>query len=320
MLDSIAKKPTIGMVGISSWDTILAIDEYPDPGGFAIVASTLELPGGTTSNSAAAAARLGARVDLISAVGDDPTGARLIEMIAGSGVDTSRVRMDPLEPTDQTTVISSASPPNRTIFWHAGAIPRMGDRIDVDHLFTRDLVLLDSVDPALRRFLTDLPVHTYPDVKILVPMTYAVDFPGRDELDSVVRCDALVGSETELCQLTGTDSWPAAIPALQERMRVSNLRCAAITLGADGAMAFDANSVFSVSALPVDVVDTTGAGDAFAGAFAFALACRMDLPEALELANCVAGLSTRALGAQTGLPTIEEAVAALRDASNQVPW
>ncbi len=89
------------------------------------------------------------------------------------------------------TVITSTNPPDRTLLWRQGAVPRMGDRIDIDRLFTRNLVLLDSVDPTLRRFLIDLPVHTYPDVKILVPMTYVIDFPGRDELDSVVRCDAL---------------------------------------------------------------------------------------------------------------------------------
>lgn len=312
ILSSIAKKPSIGVVGIASLDSMLSIRELPHPGGCALVDHAAELPGGTSANAAVTAAKLGTRVEFISAVGDDAAGHRLLHDIAATGVDTSRVRIASDEPTDQTTVISSREPQNRTMFWRQGAIPRMGDQLDIDRLFTRQLVVLDSVDPALRRFLIDLPVHTYPDVRILVPMTYVVDFPGRDELNSVVRCDALVGSEQELLTLTQCDALDDAIRALQDLMRVSNLRTVAITRGANGAMAFDTTETISVAALDVEVVDTTGAGDAFAGAFAVALATRLDLLDALLLANCVAGLSVRGIGAQTALPDPTEVENALR--------
>lgn len=312
ILDSIAKKPSIGVVGIASLDSMLSIQELPHPGGCALVDHAAELPGGTSANAAVTAARLGARVELISAVGDDPVGHRLLRDIAATGVDTSRVRIAPDEPTDQTTVISSREPQNRTMFWRQGAIPRMGDQFDIDRLFTRHLVLLDSVDPALRRFLIDLPVHTYPDVKILVPMTYVVDYPGRDELTSIVRCDALVGSEQELLVLTQCDTLDDGIRAMQKLMRVSNLQTVAITQGAGGATAFDTTRTIRVTPLDIEVVDTTGAGDAFAGAFAVALATRLDLLDALLLANCVAGLSVRGMGAQTALPTPSEVENALR--------
>jgi sugar/nucleoside kinase (ribokinase family) len=320
ILSSIAKNPSIGVVGIASWDTLLAVDAYPGPGEFALVTSIHELPGGTTANAAVAAAKLGARVELVSAVGDDAAGRELIRGLRAAGVDTSRVLVRTEEPTDQTTIITSSDPPNRTILWRQGAIPRRGDRIDVDRLFTRDLVLLDSVDPALRRFLIDLPVHTYPGVKILIPMTYVVDFPGQDELDSIARCDALVGSEAELLQLTATDSLAAAVPALQALMRVSNLRWAAATMGSEGAIAFDADVVYSVPAIDVEVVDTTGAGDAFAGALAVALASRTDLYDALVLANCVAGLSVRSIGAQSALPAVDEVAPALTRWLGSMPW
>ncbi len=315
----IAMKPTIGVVGLSSWDTLLAVQIMPESGGFAMVSSALELPGGTSANAAAAAVSLGARVEFISAVGDDAIGRRLLDTLTCAGIDCSRVRIDPDRPTDQTTVITSEHPPDRTIFWREGAIPRRGDRIDIDRLFTRDLVLLDSVDPLLRRFLIDLPVHTYPDVKILVPMTYVVDFPGADEFHSIVRCDALVGSAQELRQLTGSGSLDEAIVTMQVTMRVANLRSVAVTLGADGALAFDAERVYRSPALVGDVVDTTGAGDAFAGAFGVGLASRLGLPDALELANCVAGLSVRSIGAQTGLASFDEVASVLKTRSSPAP-
>ena len=319
IIASIAKKPSVGVVGVASWDTLLAVGRMPVPGDFAIVSSALEGPGGTSANAAAAAAALGAQVELITAVGDDPTGTQLLAALNNIGIDCSRVKVDPESPTDQTTVITSAAPPDRTIFWRQGAIPRRGDRIDIDRLFTRDLVVLDSVDPLLRRFMIDLPVHTYPDVKILVPMTYVVDFPGADELDSVIRCDSLVGSAKELRQLTGHNSLDDAISAMQGKMRVSNLRSIAVTLGAEGALAFDAERTYRSPAYSVEVVDTTGAGDAFAGAFGVGLGCRLDLPTALELANCVAALSVRSLGAQTGLPDLDEVFAAIKLRSIQAP-
>lgn len=312
ILDSIAKKPTIGVVGICSFDTMLAVRQMPAPGGFAIVENAIDVPGGTSANAAVTAARLGARVELISAVGNDMAGHRIVGAAEAAGVDCSRIRVTDDEPTDRTTVITSREPANRTLFWQQGAIPRMGDRVDIDRLFTRNLVMLDSVDPALRRFLIDLPVHTYPDVKILVPMTYVVDYPGRDELDSVVRCDALVGSEQELLALTRCDSLDEAIRSMQDRMRISNLRSVAITQGTNGALAFDERQIYSISALEIDAVDTTGAGDAFAGAFAVGLATRLDLLGSLVLANCVAGLSVRGLGAQTALPSPAEVDLALR--------
>ena len=315
----IANNPSIGVVGIASWDTLLAVERMPAPGGFAMVTDAVELPGGTSANAAATAAALGARVELVSAVGDDAVGRRLLEALTANGIGCSRVKIDPDRPTDQTTVITTASPPDRTIFWRQGAIPRRGDRIDIDWLFTRDLVLLDSVDPLLRRFLIDLPVHTYPDIKILVPMTYVVDFPGADELASVLRCDALVGSAQELRALAGVERLDGAISFMQAQMRVSNLRSVAVTLGAQGALAFDADRVFRSTAVPVGVADTTGAGDAFAGAFGVGLACRLDLSDALELANCAAAFSVQTLGAQTGLPTLDDVAALLSTRSFPAP-
>jgi ribokinase len=311
ILHCIAKQPSIGVVGICSWDSILAVEVMPEPGGFALVTDALELPGGTSANAAVTAARLGARAQLYSAVGDDPAGQALVGALAREGVDVSQVAVSPGGPTDRTTVITSLDPPDRTIFWRQGAILRKGDRIDIDRLFTRDLVLLDSVDPGLRRFLIDLPVHTYPGIRILVPMTYVVDFPGPDELDSIVRCDALVGSETELLALTQESALENAIAALQAHMRISNLRHAGVTRGAKGAIAFDQDRIHEIPALEVDALDSTGAGDAFAGGFAIGLAGRLDLLDTLVLANCVAGLSTRAVGAQTALPNPDELEAAL---------
>lgn len=304
---------SIGVLGVASWDTVVSVDQYPAAGGFTFVESIVEQAGGTSANAAVAASRLGARVTLFSRVGSDDAGSRLVRALDAAGVNISHITSDPTLPTDSTIVVTSRTPQERTIFWSRGAMPAMGHRIDIDRLFGNDLVVLDVPDPTLRRFLIDLPVHTYPGARLLVPLTYVVDFPGPDEIDSVERCDAIVGSSAELCAAMQTDDLLDAIDRMQRRMRCSNLRAVAVTLGRDGALAFDASQTFRVSAIDVEVVDTTGAGDTFAGAFAVALGHRWPLDHALAFANAAAGLSTRAVGAQAAMPIFADVMEIIRN-------
>ncbi|MEA2527419.1 MAG: ribokinase, partial [Thermomicrobiales bacterium] len=92
----------------------------------------------------------------------------------------------------------------------------------------------------------------------------------------------------------------------QTAMPGANLRAGVVSRNPEGATAFTARERWDVAAFSIDAVDSAGAGDAFAGGIAYAMALRWDWPQALRFANAVAGLSTRALGAQTALPTLDE--------------
>jgi sugar/nucleoside kinase (ribokinase family) len=184
-------------------------------------------------------------------------------------------------PTDGATVIVSTEPHDRTIFWHQGARLVRGDRLDVAAIFSHDVVILDVDDAPLRRFLTDLPAHTLPSARLLGTLTYLADAGIPDALDD-------------------------AISAVQSAMAGSNLRAGIVTRGADGSTCFSQTDRWDDLGFGVAAVDTTGAGDAFAGAIAYAMALRWEWPRALRFANAVAGLSTRAVGAQTALPTLPE--------------
>jgi sugar/nucleoside kinase (ribokinase family) len=137
-------------------------------------------------------------------------------------------------------------------------------------------------------------------------MTY-LDDPGiPDAFEIALRYDVLVGNRRELLALTGQPTLDSAIAHVQSAMPGANLRAGVITQGADGSTAFIRSERWDATAFPIDVVDTTGAGDAFAGAVAYAMALRWDWPVVIRFANAVAGLSTRSLGAQTALPTWDE--------------
>jgi sugar/nucleoside kinase (ribokinase family) len=300
------RRPRVAAVGLASWDRIIEVDRYPAAGSYAIVRNTASLPGGTTTNSAVTLARLGAEVALASLVGDDADGHATRATLEREGVDTRWLTTVPGAVTDSATLIVSTEPPDRTIYWHQGARLVRGDRLDIAGIFAHDVVLLDVDDSPLRRFLVDLPAHTRPDVRILGTLTYLVDAGIPDAFEIALRHDVIVGNQRQLCSLTGNDDLDDANAPIQAATPGANLRTGVVTRGADGATAFTRGERWDAAAYPIEARDTTGAGDAFAGAIAYAMALRWDWPRALRFANAVAALSTRSLGAQSALPSLNE--------------
>ena len=305
------RAPRVAAVGLASWDRIIQIDRYPDAGGSAIVEGSASLPGGTTANSAVALARLGASVSLTTLVGDDAEGVLLRDALAAEGIGSDWVQTRPGVPTDGATVIVSSVPPDRTVYWHKGARLVRGDRLHITGIFGQDVVLLDVDDAPLRRFLVDLPAHTLPTARILGTLGYLVDPTESDAFEIALRYDVLVGNRRELLALTGKSSLDDAISYVQAAMPGANLRAGVVTKGADGASAFTRSDRWDAPANSVSVIDPTGAGDAFAGAVAYAMALRWEWPAVIQFANAVAAHSTTALGAQTALPTWDETMALL---------
>lgn len=297
-----ARAPRIAAVGLASWDRLVEVERYPAAGGSERIVRSGEAPGGTTLNGAVAAARLGAGVRLATLVGDDRAGRDLTAAMAAAGIDTDWVATVADRPTDATTVLVSHDPPERTILWEPGARIARGDRLDITGLFGSDAVILDPDDLPLRRFLTDLPAHTLPATRLVGPLTYLVDPPPPDAMEIALRHDVLCGSESDYVALTGETDPDLALQAVQRLMTGANLRGAVMTRGAAGATAVDRTDRWGDSGFAVEVVDPTGAGDAFVGALAFATALRWDWPTTLRLCNAVAALSTTDFGAQSALP------------------
>lgn len=307
-------EPRVALVGMASWDVLIAVPGYPAVGGYAMVDDQVALPGGTTANSAVALARLGARAAIAAAVGDDAEGIALRQALDREGVDTTWLATRPGERTDRSTVIVSREPAERTIFWHRGAEPRRGDRLAIEAIFGHDAVVLDIADPPLRRFLLDLPAHTLPRTRLLGTLSYLVDAAIPDAFALALRHDVVVGNERELLAVTGTWALSDATAALQSRMRGENLRAAIVTRGAAGCRIVTEEERWQIPAFSVAVVDPTGAGDAFVAGVAYGLARRWDLddwPRIGRFANAVGALAIRSLGAQSALPTMAEVEALL---------
>ncbi|MEJ7837834.1 MAG: carbohydrate kinase family protein [Thermomicrobiales bacterium] len=298
--------PRIAAIGLASWDTLMLVDRYPAAGNYAIVEVQRSLPGGTTTNLATALSHLGAQVNLRAVVGDDDDGRQLVSELSLAGIDTTSITIREGERTDASTVIISRQPMDRTIYWHVGAAIRKGDALDIDTFFGQDVLVLDVADAPLRRFLSDLPAHTRPAVRMLGTLTYLVDSGEPDEMDVALRFDTLVGNEREYESLTGISDPHDAMRAIADRMPGSNLRAAVMSTGDRGCQVVTTEEHIAVPGYDVETVDTTGAGDAFAAGIAWGMAHRWTWTKTGQFANALGALSTRGIGAQTSLPTLSE--------------
>ena len=127
-----------------------------------------------------------------------------------------------------------------------------------------------------------------------------------DAFDIGLQHDAIVSNEPDLLDVTGTWTLSDATKALQHRMRGANLRAALITRGAEGCRVVTETESRNIPAFSVDVIDPTGAGDAFAAGVAWGMAQRWPWPDVGRFANAVGALACCSLGAQASLPTLDE--------------
>ncbi|MBA2518322.1 MAG: carbohydrate kinase family protein [Chloroflexia bacterium] len=301
-----AKRPRIATIGFATCDRLLKVQRFPSPGVQEVVLEEVTAAGGTSTNTAVAVARFGARAAIAAAIGDDEEGATIRRVLTAAGVDTSWLIARAGGRSNRATIIVSDEPLERTIFWHEGAGLRHGDRLDIAGLFDQDVLVLDVGDAQLRRWLLDLPAHTQPRARLLGTLSYLADPDLPDALDLVLRHDAVVGNEADFLAITGTWTLSDAESAIQSRMRGANLRVAIVTSGPAGCRIVTEDLRLRLPAYVVPVVDPTGAGDAFAAGVAYGMALRWEWDRIGRFANAAGGLAARALGAQTGLPTLAE--------------
>jgi sugar/nucleoside kinase (ribokinase family) len=300
------RAPRIACIGVSDWDRLISISDYPEAGGFARVLEEVSAPGGPTTNTAVALSRLGARVGLASAVGADERGQLVLRSLETAGIDTRWITVKPGQVTTLATVIVSRNPRDRTIFVETGAQLARGDQLDVAGLFGGDVLVLDVADVSLRRFLLDLPAHTVPTTRLLGPLTYLAHKELPDAFDLALRHDVIVSNEPDLLDVTGTWTLSDATTAIQHRMRGENLRAALVTRAGEGCRVVTETKSFNIPTFGIDVVDPTGAGDAFVAGVAWGMAQRWPWPEIGRFASAVGALACCSLGAQASLPSLQE--------------
>ncbi|WDZ87476.1 ribokinase [Micromonospora cathayae] len=280
------------VVGSANLDRVIRLDRLPRPGETVLTGDAETGAGGKGANQAVALARLGRRVALRAAVGQDAGGDTLLAGLRRAGVDVSGVRRIEGVPTGEALILLDGDGENSIVVLE-GANRWLGPA-DVGPARPAPAAVLVQCEVPTAAVRAALAV-TGP-LRILNP----APAQGVDAA-LLAQVDVLVPNRIELAQLTGRpvtdlDEARAALAALPVDRAV-------VTLGAVGALVRDGQRYELVPAPAVPVVDTTGAGDCFCATLTSALVDGLPLVEAARWAVVAAALSTRAVGAQGGLPT-----------------
>jgi ribokinase len=291
--------PIISVVGSFAVGMTLRTDRMPIFGE-TLLGSDFDMgPGGKGSNQAVAAARLGAEAHFIGLIGDDKLGAIAVDLYQTEGVRTDWLMQTKAAATGVGFIILNQEGGN-------GIILDMGANKLLDAILVRRA---ESQIAASNIVLTvlEIPVEAAAEalflgrkhhVKTLLNPAPAVALP--DEL--LGHVDVITPNETELRILMGLQPDDRApTPELARALRQRFGTTVIVTRGEQGLLILDEDGEAEIPAVPVEVTDTTGAGDAFTAALAVALAESKNMRAAAQFACCAGALACTRLGVIPGL-------------------
>ncbi len=285
------------VLGYNAFDTVLPVPVLPAPDSKQEVADILYSGGGPGATAAVALARLGARVRLVTVLGDDPPAQIQQGELGAAGVDFSLSVRRPGRRSPRAVILVDEIRQERRIFWTRGDLPPL-DPTEVDPAWLQgvDLLYLDSHEPAAAVVLARAAHRRG------LPVVLDAGNVRDGVADLVPLCSDVISSAIFAPRLTGHPEPRAALHALAA---LGPARVA-MTFGKAGCLALVDGKIEHVPAFAVPVRDTTGAGDAFHAGYAFARASGRSWVESLAFGSATAALKCRDWGGRRGLPTLAE--------------
>lgn len=290
------------VVGAINTDLIAFVERAPLAGETVAGGHFEQHGGGKAANQAVAAARSGADVSLLSAVGADDFGSARLVALKAEGIETtSIVTLDDVA-SGVAIIVVESSGENR-ICDLPGAREQMTSQLCIDayeRVQPEALLVANEFSLSCNRALFER-AQQYG-----VPIWFNVA-PFSDEARELVPLvDTLMvnrGEAEDILDVRGNDH---SIDQLASGLRDLGVNRVVITLGPDGVRGFDSERDYSIPSEPVTAVDTTGAGDAFCGAWSAEMLRGSSFEHALSYANRAASISVTRRGAQSSIPTRDE--------------
>ena len=299
--ESTSPVPTIVVVGSCNVDLTSYLPHVPGPGE-TVVGSLFSIGfGGKGANQALMARRLGARVVMVGCIGRDSFGDVMLANLNADGIDTAWLERADTVSTGVAVIWVEPDGTNR-IAYSPGAneLVSASGAAEAVTAISPAVVLAQFEIPQAATRAAFAAGRRVGAITVLNPAPAAAA-----DRELLALTDWLVPNEVELAQLTSTTS--SADDALRAATKSLSGGRLLVTLGAAGVALVDHDSVLRVPAPDVDVVDTTGAGDVFIGAFGFGLARGMNPAAAAELGVLCASDSVQRPGAQAAMPRAEDA-------------
>lgn len=306
--------PRVTAVGAAAVDEWYAVSNIPEPDGGAFAHDVTAAPGGVGANVAVALDRLGRDVGLVSRVGDDEYGRRATAWLADTGVDMDRVVVGD-EPTTRSLVLRDPTGERAIVTTGESFRSLQLDDATLERTLESEVVFVTAYTPdrVTRRLLDAVvarPAATRPALvfDLSGPVTELV---GRGTAPETIHgyvhhADLFVAGGVATPAYFGSDA--AAVERLRQ-IRTTDVGPAVLTHGAEGMTAIMDGGARRYDAFDVDVVDTTGAGDAFIAGlidqWLLATDTSAAIDDAVRFAAAVAAINCTERSTQAGLPTRE---------------
>ncbi len=300
-------------------DMVMTVADLPRPGETVLCPSYVLVPGGKGANQACAAARAstGGKVTMVGTVGPDDWGPLATHLLREAGVDITHVRRG-TKPTACASIWVEKSGENAIVVASGANLETNADQLPDELLTPKTLILLQMEVSEAAVWAVIERAHAR-GATVLLNVA-----PARPVPEQILRqVDILVLNEIEAAMLTAGPGAAELDPAqAADTVRLLadkyDLTCI-VTLGAGGAVAHGAGEAWSVGALPITPIDTTGAGDGFVGTLAAAIDAGQSLPEALRSAAVGAGLACLKVGCQSAYAEADEIAARLSEVAPARP-
>jgi ribokinase len=289
------------VVGSLNRDYVCRVAELPAAGQTVLGAEASVGSGGKGGNQAVAASLLGARTAMVARVGGDDDGRALVADLARVGVDTRHVDVASAR-TGLAFVMVDAHGENSIV-----VAPGANDALDADavaqvvrELLSPPAVVVTQAEIPAAAFEAAIRTASELGCRAVVNLSPYRPLPE----DALALCHPLVVNESEASELLGRPVRGADQARLAVAELVQRTLSVVVTVGAEGAVAGEGAVIDHVAAEPAEVVDTTGAGDAFTGALAAALSGDRPLAEATRIGVAAGTHVVRRLGAQASFSAL----------------
>jgi ribokinase len=295
----------IVVVGSLNMDMVVSLDRRPDRGETVLGTEFFMNAGGKGANQAVAARKLGATVAMIGKLGSDLFGDQLLANLEQVGVDCRAIEKV-AEAATGVAFITLDPEGDNSIVVASGANLQLTPK-DVrrwEELIKHAKLLMVQLEVPLETVREAIAIAKHYNVPVLLDPAPAQTL--STELLSMV--DYIVPNETEIAQLTGIDVFNqvtakhAAVELLKKGVSTVFSK-----LGEKGVVVVNANRTFVMESYEVKAVDSTAAGDAFAGALGAAIVSGKDIWAATKFATAIGAITVTRKGAQASMPNLEEA-------------
>ncbi len=294
------------VLGSLNVDLVVDLDRLPGPGETRLGRGHRRECGGKGANQAVAAARAGARVAMVGAVGDDAEGELLLDALQADGVDTRAVRR---AAATGLAMIMVADDGENLIAVSPGANAEVGwsEVAAIEHLLAPGGILLAQLEVPLATVVAAAGACRARAGRVVVNPSPA-PAQARDLDQLLGLTDVVVVNESEAQALSGiaTGAAPGIGPDWPRRaaevLREKGSGAVVVTLGARGCLVVDGGGAHPVPAVPVIAVDAVAAGDSFLGALVCELSRGRSLAEATRVGSAAGALAVSRAGAQASIP------------------